>query len=31
LITREEAMARGEEFSDLIYGRVLLEDVKDAN
>ncbi len=31
LITRDEALARWEEFTDLIYGRVLLEDVKDDN
>jgi DNA-directed RNA polymerase subunit beta' len=31
LITRDEAIARGEEFTDLIYGRVLFEDIKDDN
>jgi DNA-directed RNA polymerase subunit beta' len=29
LITRDEAKLRGEKFEDLLYGRVVMEDVKD--
>jgi hypothetical protein len=28
LLTKEEALARGEEFTKMLYGRVIAEDIK---